>query len=284
MERKISFPQLGKRGDVVASGIQNFGSSLSNEIKKVTDKKITVELPDIETIKGSGSGYINFLGETYDSMLDFENRTAEFGSVINDNLGPAKLGFTDLQASVAENIIGLQESFTALSDFGNFLGDSIKLAFDSAVNTIADSFSAMGEAMATGGDVLGSFGQTILSGIGSFLGALGKQMIQYGVAALAMAVLSKMLLNPITAVPAALGMIAAGAALSLISGAISGTLKGGSSGGGGSVPSGGGSGSQSYSSSFSGGSGSGEVVFRISGNDLVGVLSRQQDKNTRLGG
>ena len=285
MGGKATAPKLFDEEEVATKTKETVSKGIEKGIKKVADKKITVELPDIEPIKGSGSGYINFLGETYDSMLDFENRTAEFGSVINDNLGPAKLGFTDLQASVAENIIGLQESFTALSDFGNFLGDSIKLAFDSVVNTIADSFSAMGEAMATGGDVLGSFGQTILSGIGSFLGALGKQMIQYGVAALAMAVLSKMLLNPITAVPAALGMIAAGAALSLISGAISGTLKGGSSGGGGSVPSGGGSGSQSYSSSFSsGGAGGGEVVFRISGNDLVAVLSRQQDKNTRLGG
>ena len=83
-----------------------------------------------------------------------------------------------------------------------------------------------------------------------------------------------------TAIAAGIALVALGA---FIKGSVANIPSGG--GGGGSVPSGGGSGSQSYSSSFSGGGGgSCEVVFRISGNDLVGVLSRQQDKNTRLGG
>lgn len=213
---------------------------------------------------------------TEDQLQDFTDR-------INSTVPRLDESWDGLRASVAENMTMLREDFAQIADFGNFLGDSIATSFNFVVDTIADSFAAIGEAMATGGNIMSSVGNVILGGIASFLSTLGKQMIQYGVAALAMAVLSKMLLNPITAAPAAIAMIAAGAALSLIGGAIKGTLSGG--GGGGSVPSGGGGGSQSYSSSFSsGGGGGGEVVFRISGNDLVGVLSRQQDKNTRIGG
>ena len=86
--------------------------------------------------------------------------------------------------------------------------------------------------------------------------------------------------NPGAAIALAAIALAAGAALS----AAGSNIGKGGGGSGGSVPSGG-TRSQSYSSSFSGGgAGGGEVVFRISGNDLVGVLSRQQDKNSRLGG
>lgn len=262
--------------------------SIAKEIKKggkkAKEKAVKIELPDIEPIaQVSGSGFINFLGETYNSMLAFENRTREFGQAIQDNLGPVLTSFSNLDISVKENILSLQEQFAQMADFGNFLGESIALSFDYVVNTIADSFSAIGEAISSGGNVFDAFGNAILGSIGSFLSELGKQMIQYGVAALAYAALTKLLAsNPISAVPAAVAMIAAGAALSLIGGAIKGTLSGG---GGGSVSSGTGASSNSYSSSFSGGGGmDGRVVFEISGQSLIGVLNRQQDKNFRLGG
>jgi len=261
--------------------------SITKEVKKGGEKAkaktVKIELPDIEPIaQGSGAGFINFLGETYNSMLAFENRTREFGQAIQDNLGPVLTSFSDLKVSVLENLLSLQDQFSQISNFGNFLGESIATSFNFVTETIANSFSAIGEAMANGGNVMGAVGEAILGGIGSFLSDLGKQMIQYGIAALAMSVLSKMLLNPITAAPAAIAMIAAGAALSLIGGAIKGTLSGG---GGGSVSSGTGASSNSYSSSFSGGGGmDGRVVFEISGQSLIGVLNRQQDKNFRLGG
>ena len=220
---------------------------------------------------------------SYQKMLrDLYYNTA---ASITNSIPAITTAMTDVQASVTDNIISLRDEFAKMADFGNFLGNAIGTSFSFVRDTIADSFASIGEAMTAGGNVMSSVGETILGGISSFLSSLGKQMIQYGVAALAMAVLSKMLTNPITAAPAAIAMIAAGAALSMIGGAIKGTLTGGGTSGG-TVPSGGGVSSQSYSSSFSHGGvgGSGEVVFRISGNDLVGVLSRQQDKNARLGG
>lgn len=253
--------------------------------KKVKDKKI--EIPELEfglIGTNKSAGFMNFLGETYQSMLDFENRTREFSQNIGESLNVVPIALSNAQISIQSGILGVMEGLKPLADFGNLLANSLDIAFDSVVNTITDSFSAIGEALASGGSVLSSVGNVVLSGIGSFLGELGKQMIQYGVAALAMSVLSKLLLNPITAAPAAIAMIAAGAALSLASGAIKGTLKGGASSGG-TAPTSGGTGSQSYSSSYSsGGSGGGEFVFRISGNDLVTVTDRARDKNLRIGG
>lgn len=272
--------------EVSDEGVDKVVSGLEKKIKK---KKIKIELPDIEPLAPiKTEGFINAFGETFATLQEMENRTAQLASGITTNLAQIPTAFSSIQLSVSENIFKLQESFAAMSDFGNLLGASIQLAFNSVVDTISNSFSAIGEAMATGGNVMNAFGNAILGGIGSFLGDLGKQLIQYGTAALAMSLLSKALLNPITAAPAAVAMIAAGAALSLISGAIKGTLsKGagsGSSGSGGGFSSAAG-GSSTYSSSFSNsGSGmGGDVRFFISGNDLMGVLSRQQDKNTRLG-
>ena len=251
--------------------------------KKVKDKVKAAIEEELSVLSISGKGLSNGLGQYFDTPLDFDNWFSGLTEGLKSLDGKVKETFSGLQLSIAENIIGIQDQFAQMADFGNFLGDSIGMAFNSVVDTIANSFSAIGEAMATGGNIFSAAGNAILGGIGAFLSELGKQMIQYGVAALAMAVLSKLLLNPITAAPAAVALIAAGAVLSAIGGAIKGTLSGGASGGGGSV-SGSGGGSNSYSSGFSSGGGSGEVVFRISGNDLVGVLSRQQDKNSRIGG
>ena len=263
---------------------QNITKGVEKGVKKAKEKTVKIELPDIEPLDmGKTSGFINNLGEQFDTLLGFATRSEEISSMITNSFAKIPESISYAAVSVSENIIGLMDSFSQISDFGNFLGDAIATSFNFVTDTIADSFAAIGEAMATGGNIMSSVGNVILGGIASFLSTLGKQMIQYGVAALAMSVLSKMLLNPITAAPAAVAMIAAGAALSLIGGAIKGTL----SGGGGSSSGSAGGGSQSYSSSYSSGGGfgnGGEVVFRISGNDLVGVLSRQQDKNTRLGG
>jgi len=79
------------------------------------------------------------------------------------------------------------------------------------------------------------FGKLLLQGIGNFLTMLGKMMIQFGVTALIYATLAKALANPATAGPAAVAMIAAGAALVAIGGAIGSAA----SGGGGSSSSGG---------------------------------------------
>lgn len=257
--------------------------NIADKLKKKKKEKIKIiELEPIDTsaLKESFDKSYKDVSEYQKMLRDLYYNNSE---AINNSIASIPTTLSDAAISMQSGIASVMEGLQPLSDFGNFFANSLDLAFDTVVSTITESFSAIGEALSSGGNVLSAVGNVVLSGIGSFLGELGKQMVQYGVAALAMSVLSKLLLNPITAAPAAIALIAAGAALSLASGAIKGTLKG-SNNGNGTVSSGGG-GSSNYSTSFSGGSsGSGEVVFRIAGNDLVGVLSRQQDKNTRTGG
>lgn len=265
-----------KTADVIANEIQKGA-------KKVKDKKIKVELPDIEPIAQSTKGFIDMLG----------NEVKKFWE-IDDPLKKVSESFENLPNTIIlagektnEAIAGFKDSLAGMADYGNLLSNSLEIAFNSVVNTISDSFYAMGEAMATGGNVLQTLGKTVLAGVGGFLSALGKQLIQYGVAALAMSLLSKLLTNPITAAPAAVAMIAAGAALSAISGAINGTLRGGASSGGGyssgGVSTGAGGGVANYTSSYSTGTGSNnEFRFVIMGDDLYSVMERAKAKHERL--
>lgn len=280
---KVTMPNLAT--DVAKEAEKEISKGIDKAEKKAKTEKKTIELPDLEVVKGlGGKGFMNELGETFSSLEQMDARARELSESVIGSIRNIPISLSESAISITENIIAMRDSFAEMADFGNFLREALTNAFNSVVNVVADSFSAIGESIATGGNVLSAVGNVVIGAVGSFLSTLGKQMIQYGIAAMAMAVLSKMLLNPITAIPAAGAMIAAGAALSMIGGAISGTLKSGS--GGGSYSSSSGGGSSSYGSSYSGGgfSGGGEVVFRISGNDLVGVLSRATDRNVRLGG
>jgi len=183
----------------------------------------------------------------------------------------------------------LQFMKLSLENFNNEAGALIEGAISS---TFAELGRSIGEAMANGTNVFAAAGTAILTGIGNFLGDLGKMMIKYGVAAVAYSIASKALLNPLTALPSGIALIAAGTLLSIAGGAISGALKKGSGSGsseGASSFSGSsaGSGSSSFSggsASSSGGGGGGTFVFEIAGTKLVGVLKNTLDANRALGG
>lgn len=101
-------------------------------------------------------------------------------------------------------------------------------------NAFVDLGQSIGEALATGGNVLSSVGKSLLGSVGKLLGDFGKQLIAFGVAGLAYSKLIKSLFtDPVTAAPKAGLAIAAGIALVAISGAISSTMKSNSGGGGG---------------------------------------------------
>ena len=114
---------------------------------------------------------------------------------------------------------------------------------------------------------------------------LGTEMIKLAVSTIALGTLVEGIKKFIIANP---GAAIALAGVAIVAGALlkgfGSKVGGGSGGSSGSTSTATGGGQSSYSSSFSSGGGSGEVNFRISGNDLVAVLSRQQDKNSRLGG
>jgi hypothetical protein len=155
-------------------------------------------------------------------------------------------------------------------------------------NAFVDLGQSIGEALATGGNVLSSVGKSLLGSVGKLLGDFGKQLIAFGVAGLAYSKLIKSLFtDPVTAAPKAGLAIAAGIALVAISGAISSTMRSNSSGGGG-----GGGGSAVGSSGVGGGTSfagggqgglfqqnkdlNGELVVR--GQDLVYVFGQASDR------
>lgn len=134
------------------------------------------------------------------------------------------------------------------------INDGVEGLVESSIASLA---SSIGEALGSGD--WDSFLNNILSTIGSFLKQIGAALIAYGVA---MDAFKKAFSNPWLA-------IAAGTALVVLGGYLSGLASKGPSG----------SSSSSYSSGSSGGNYSmpaqnqeNKVVFEISGNKLVGVL------------
>lgn len=203
-----------------------------------------------------------------DQIKAFEDRMAEYTPRLITPL-------TNAQIAMQEQGIRFQEAIEGL------IGEGV-------VEGLSQAFEAMGGAIAQGGNILQAAGGAILGVLGQFMQMLGKEMIKLAVATIALGSLVSgikkfIIANPGAAIALAGVAIVAGTLLS----AAGGNIGGGSSGsGGGSVPSGGGNSSQSYSSTFSSGGAGGDarVVFEISGNNLLGVLDRARDKNTRLGG
>lgn len=153
-------------------------------------------------------------------------------------------------------------------------------------NAIADTFAGIGEALgnafSTGANVLESVGATLLSALGGVLVSLGKLAIQTGVGILAVKSALKTL-NPALAIGAGVALVAIGSAFS--NGAKSiGNSGGGGSGGSFSTRGGSNSSFSSSSGGFQGGGLSGNVVFEISGQKLIGVLNNTLNGNKRLGG
>ena len=237
---------------------------------KLKTKPIKIELPDIEVVSSpTPKGLTNGLGMEFDSiegLTAYNNRVKEEMAMLPTTINEAREGVSE-----------------ALFNFGNAVNVAFQdIAMGSFSDTIFNVFSAAGEAIANGGNVLGAIGSSIVQGFAGFLSNMGKMLIEYGTLAVVKGKLDLAIAagGPVS-IGAGLAAIAVGAALSL-AGSLLGSAAGGGFGGGGASSSNTSSGSSNYSSSYGGVGGGGTVVFRISGNDLVGVLSRQQDKNTRL--
>jgi hypothetical protein len=178
--------------------------------------------------------------------------------------------------------MGLANMLKLLDEFNEAASDLIE-------NSIADTFSnlgdAIGEALSSGGNVFQAIGSTILQGIGNFLSDLGGMLIKYGTLAVVKGNLDIAILTggPVS-IAAGIAAIGVGIALKAAGSMLGKAASKGSSQGGNSVSTGGSYSSPSGGSYSSSSSGSSSVVFEISGQSLIGVLSRTLDKNTRLGG
>lgn len=206
----------------------------------------------------------------------FNGQVDAFGNKIKELPGVIKSSLVQIPDIIDETAILMT---AALLEFNNSANELI-------VSTIAGTFSQLGEAIgnaiATGGDVLSAIGTTIIQAFAGFLSDMGDLLIKYGTLAVVKGKLDLAIAagGPIS-IGAGIAAIAVGVALKAAAGALgSFASSGGNRGGGGA-----GANNQSFSSSgFSGGGGGGTVVFEISGQKLIGVLSNTINANRRLGG
>jgi hypothetical protein len=227
----------------------------ATKVKKVKPKKVEFEetfiAPFVSTISGLG-----------DTMAGFEERT--------------KTAFYLASSYVKDYTDEMKQ---VLIDFDAAVNDLIT---NSIANTFSNLGAAIGDALATGGDVLSAIGTTIIQAFAGFLSDMGDLLIKYGTLAVVKGKLDLAIAagGPIS-IGAGIAAIAVGVALKAAAGALgSFASSGGAKGGGGA-----GANNQSFSSSgFSGGGGGGTVVFEISGQKLIGVLSNTINANRRLGG
>jgi len=167
----------------------------------------------------------------------------------------------------------LYDKYFAVWD--NFKTEMANSMADYVANVVGNWGEAFGEMLKTG-DFPEDFGKNILSIIGGFISQLGKMLIGLGIASEAFqALLKSAFTNPTSAVLA----IAAGAALVLLGGAISGFAKAGPTG----------SASNSVSSSSYSSTGrynpqnqqakDNKWVFELDGTKLKAVLNNVERKN-----
>ena len=249
----------------------------TNVIDKLneTSAPLTVEPPKKEKAKKSKvefeptfiAPFVSTISGLGDTMAGFEDRTRQTfflaSSYVKDYTDKIKKILTEFNQAVNE------------------------LIQNSIATTFADLGNVIGNAIATGGDVLSAIGTGLIQSLGSFLSALGDKLITYGLllAGFGKAELAFKVGDPVTKIGAGLAMVALGVAAKAAGAAVS------SFGGGGLSRSGGGGGgaganNQSFSSSgfSSRGDGGGTVVFEIAGQKLIGVLNNTLNSNKRLGG
>lgn len=195
--------------------------------------------------------------------LDF---AAQF-NLANANLAKAVAGAPGISLKPIEQgefTKGLERIKADFQSFGGDFANAVSV-FSSNINllvrdNLASAFTdfglSIGEALAKGENVINAIGQSLLSSMAKFIGDFGQQLIAVGVAGLAFATLIETIKKggP-AAIPASIGAIAAGVALTILAGALRSSVGKGVGGGG--------SGSSGVGAGGSGGSftGSGSNSF-----------------------
>jgi len=209
-------------------------------------------------------------------IATFNGQVDQFGNKIKELPGVIKSSLIQIPNEINAGTILMME---ALLELNNAASEIIST---SIADTFAGLGSAIGSALATGGDVLNNIGKVLLSSLGSILTNMGQMAIEIGVGLLAIKT-SLQSLNPYVAIAAGIALIALGSFFTSKSSSMGGSIGGGGKTSGGT---GAGANNQSFSSSgfSSRGDGGGTVVFEIAGQKLIGVLNNTLNANKRLGG
>jgi hypothetical protein len=211
---------------------------------------------------------------------------ADSNNVLKESLQGSGITIEQFYAAIAngadKGFSSLNEFVTSLSETQAFINQTFAILEQGAENTLGDVAFAIGDALASGGNVIKAAGASLLGGLAGILNQLGQLAIGAGIAIESIKTALKSLSGPVA--------IAAGVALVALAGFVSNKAKslGGSRGGGG-----GGGGSSVGSSGVGGGSSfvgggaqgglfaqnrdlNGELVVR--GQDLVYVFGQANDR------
>ena len=278
-EEVLKFNKEVERGqNIINMASKKASGVIAQPLKQPKTKKEEVvgSTPQVSGVQSSLSAAglvdVNTIAVQTGAIDKFGNKIKELPGIVTTSMGEVRLAFDTGFAGSLERLNAFNEELSSIVTNGT-------------VNALAGIGESIGSALASGGNVIDAVGKSILGSMGSMLQELGKATIAYGVGLLAVKTAIK---NPATAIAAGVAMVALGSMISSSISKSSSSALGGSSGGssGGSVSTGA-SVSSPTSSTGSGGSSSftgGTVVFEISGQSLIGVLSNTLDKNRRLGG
>jgi hypothetical protein len=252
-----------------------FGDTKSEKTKKPAK---TFSTPQVSGIKSSVSPNNDLID--LNTIKTLTGEVDKFGNKITELPNVIKTGMDKTKIALDTGFIDALETMQKFND------DANAIIVGSLTSTFTNLGTAIGDALASGKNVFGAIGNSLLASLGGFLSEMGALLIKYGVLAVAKGTLDVAMTVPVVGIAAGAAAIAVGVALSAAGGAMSSRAKQGTSGSGG-MSTGGSYSSPASTSSYTssgGGMGSGTVVFEISGTSLVGVLSNTLDKNKRLGG
>jgi hypothetical protein len=262
--------EVEEQGGIIPLLTAGTKGSAGGGIRKLIDNEIqglTIGFSELEQATALQAEKIN---KKIRDQLEAEKRLEiKYGAILDIVPENMKINFGEMEAALVQ-----------------FNRNASAIIQDGIVNTFAGIGQAIGEGLASGGNILESAGGALLGALGGILTELGGMAITIGVGLLAVQ-LALNSLNPYLAIAGGIALIALGSFFSSKSKSIGsgiGSGGGSSAGSGGSDFSGRSSFSGGSSRVSSGGQSGGTFVFEIAGTKLIGVLKNTLDRNKALGG
>ena len=271
---------FGNIRDNAADAVKN---TLNNQVKEVdfTTKKESTEKLKTDVTNAVSEGVSNGLSGGGQGRARAQNlgSTLQSAGMMNiPNATPESNALSSFRETLDSEFVAIQ---IRMAEFNEQINELINTTIAGTFMSLGDS---IGNALVNGGNVLGAIGGSLIQSMGKFLSNFGDKLIAFGLASKAFAKLQLSLANPATTLVSAGAAIAAGLVLKIAGAAVASA--GSSFGGGGTSSFSGSSATQTTSnvssSSFSA-QRNDEVVFRIAGTDLLGVLRRAENAENRIG-